>query len=104
MHNEYSSAQNLPKITRDFSLNDVSNRNRHGKVELTKKDMQVFLQNGTISKEFIKQNKDELQKFIKIQARSGSLQHEVGEDRSRANNQKMTLLHHSSRNADMAYS
>jgi len=32
---------------------------------LTKRDMANFLANGTITKEFIKTNKEELQKFIR---------------------------------------
>jgi hypothetical protein len=55
-------------------LVDVNRNNRRGtKAELTKKDMQNFLSNGTLSKAFIKANKDDLQKFIKKNTRSGSL-------------------------------
>ena len=38
---------------------------KKNRVELTKRDMQNFLVNGSLSKQFIKSNKRELQKFIK---------------------------------------
>ena len=41
-------------------------------MELTRKDIQNYLVNGLISKEFIHTNKKELQKFIKNQTRSAS--------------------------------
>ena len=49
-----------------------SNRKMTGKVELTKLDMQNYLVNGSLSKQFIHQNKKELQKFIKKKTKSGS--------------------------------
>ena len=39
-------------------------------MELTRKDIQNYLVNGSISKEFIHTNKKELQKFIKNQTRA----------------------------------
>ena len=69
---DYQSVQTLPQLNRDFS-DSVKKRRKSGNVQLTKKEMQNFLHNGTISKDFIKQNKEELRKFIKIQTRSGDL-------------------------------
>jgi hypothetical protein len=38
-------------------------------VELSKKEMMQFQQNGVVSREFINQNKKELESFIKTQSR-----------------------------------
>lgn len=61
MLNDYSSVQVLPVIGKEVSVED----RKKNKVELTKRDMQNFLVNGSLSKQFIKSNKRELQKFIK---------------------------------------
>lgn len=38
-------------------------------VEVTKKELSNYVTNGQVSKEFIKKNKEELQKFIKSKKR-----------------------------------
>ena len=63
----------LPVIGSEVSLDNSSTSalsRINSKVELTRKDIQNFLVNGSISKEFIQTNKRELQKFIKKQGRS----------------------------------
>lgn len=60
---EYNSVAVLPVIGNEINLNRSSRQ--FSKVELSKKDMQNFLINGSVSKEFIQTNKKELQKFIK---------------------------------------
>lgn len=67
---EYNSVAVLPVIGNEINLNRSSCQ--FSKVELSKKDMQNFLINGSVSKEFIQTNKKELQKFIKSYTRSGS--------------------------------
>ena len=61
----------LPVIGSEIDYNNAMTK-INSKVELTRKDIQNYLINGTISKEFITTNKKELQKFIKNQHRSSS--------------------------------
>ena len=67
---EYQSVATLPQLNKDFS-DSVNRRRKSGNVKLTKKEMQNFLHHGTISKDFIKKNKEELNAFIKVKARPG---------------------------------
>ena len=74
---DYSSGVNiLPVIGSEVSLEPSQKTSAfeklNSKVELTRKDIQNFLVNGSISKAFIQTNKKELQKFIKKQGRSTS--------------------------------
>ena len=61
---DYHSVAVLPLIGNEINLERKRER-QFSKVELSKKDMQNFLVNGSISKEFILTNKKELQKFIR---------------------------------------
>ena len=63
--NNYSTSVNvLPVIGSEIDYQGAVSR-INSKIELTRKDIQNFLVNGSISKEFIHSNKKELQKFIK---------------------------------------
>lgn len=64
---EQNSVSLLPVLGTEIT---VDKRRQSSRVELSRRDMQNFLVNGSISKEFIKTNKKELQKFIKSQAHS----------------------------------
>ena len=69
----YSSLNILPVIGSENSLDPVNSGHQsrlNSKVELSKRDIQNFLVNGSVSKEFINSNKSQLQKFIRNQARS----------------------------------
>ena len=69
----YSSLNILPVIGSEQSLDQVNSSHQsrlNSKVELSKRDIQNFLVNGSVSKEFINSNKSQLQKFIRNQARS----------------------------------
>ena len=92
---EYASGVKiLPVIGSEVSLETVSGKpNTHlekinNKVELTRKDIQNFLVNGSISKAFIQTNKKELQKFIKKQGRSTSEYFKGYETHDRPKNEK----------------
>ena len=55
------------------SLPTQANFNKmNSRLDLSRKDLQNFLVNGSVQKEFIHTNKKELQKFIKNQMRSSS--------------------------------
>ena len=64
----YSSLNILPVIGSEQSLDQVNSSHQsrlNSKVELSKRDIQNFLVNGSVSKEFINSNKSQLQKFIR---------------------------------------
>ena len=66
MLGDYNSVQVLPIIDKEVNIEPSEPyRKVASRVELTKRDMQNFLVNGSLSKQFIQSNKKELQKFIK---------------------------------------
>ena len=57
----YNSVQVLPIIGKEVNIEPSEHyRKVASKVELTKRDMQNFLVNGSLSKQFIQSNKKEL--------------------------------------------
>ena len=84
MGNDYASVNILPVIGSEVtieaggqnvrgSLPTQANFNKmNSRLDLSRKDLQNFLVNGSVQKEFIHTNKKELQKFIKNQMRSSS--------------------------------
>ena len=68
---EATSVNVLPVIGSDIDYSSAANR-INSKVELTRKDIQNYLVNGSVTKKFIATNKKELDKFIKSQARTSS--------------------------------
>ena len=84
MGNDYASVNILPVIGSEVtveagssavrgSLPTRDNLNKfNSRIDLSRKDLQNFLVNGSVQKEFIHTNKKELQKFIKNQMRSSS--------------------------------
>ena len=98
----YSSVKILPVIGSEISLEQIGiadNLQSNSKVELTRKDVQNFLINGSVSKEFIHSNKKELQRFIRNQARSTDnnglkgYKEYGGNDTSASHNMRKTSLH-----------
>ena len=84
MGNDYASVNILPVIGSEVtieaggsavrgSLPTRDNLNKlNSRIDLSRKDLQNFLVNGSVQKEFIHTNKKELQKFIKNKMRSSS--------------------------------
>ena len=77
MDQEYSSVKVLPVIGQESSAErraaggtEEQKLRIHSRVELTRKEVQNFLVNGKVSKEFIASNKKEIQQFIRNQART----------------------------------
>ena len=83
MGNDYTSVNILPVIGSEVTIEaggsavrglpTHANLNKmNSRIDLSRKDLQNFLVNGSVQKEFIHTNKKELQKFIKNQMRSSS--------------------------------